>query len=97
MRHPGETPPFRDADGTIVAGSIAECGYRRLGGLDQSVMIRGESIANPPLIVLHGGSGWGETALFRYFNAPLEQSFTVVYWISAAPGGRLTVRSRDRR
>jgi pimeloyl-ACP methyl ester carboxylesterase len=49
-------------------------------------MIRGESIANPPLIVLHGGPGWSETALFRYFNAPLEQSFTVVYWDQRGAG-----------
>ena len=69
-----------------MAGSIAECGYRRLGGLDQWVMIRGGSVANPPLIMLHGGPGWSETALFRYFNAPLEQSFTVVHWDQRGAG-----------
>jgi pimeloyl-ACP methyl ester carboxylesterase len=85
MRRSG-TPPFRDADGTVVADSIAECGHRRLGGLDQWVMIRGESIANPPLIMLHGGPGWSETGLFRYFNAPLEQSFVVAYWDQRGAG-----------
>ena len=54
--------------------------YRRLGGLDQWVMVRGESIANPSLILLHGGPGLSETRFFRRFNAPLETSFTVVYW-----------------
>ena len=58
-------------------GSVAEIAYLRLGGLDQWVMIRGESVANPPLILLHGGPGWSETAFWRYFNAPLEKSFTV--------------------
>ena len=43
-------------------------------------MLRGESLANPPLILLHGGPGFSETALFRHFLAPLEKSFTVVYW-----------------
>jgi pimeloyl-ACP methyl ester carboxylesterase len=69
-----------------VSGSIAEIAYRRLGGLDQWVMIRGESVANPPLILLHGGPGWSETRFFRSFNAPLEQSFTAVYWDQRGAG-----------
>ena len=63
-----------------VARQHAEVVYRRLGGLDQWVMVRGESIANPSLILLHGGPGLSETRFFRRFNAPLEKSFTVVYW-----------------
>ena len=86
MRKPGKTPPFRGADGNVVAGSIAEIGYRRLGGLDQWVMIRGESVANPPLMMLHGGRGFSETGLFRHFNAPLEKSFTVIYWDQRGAG-----------
>jgi pimeloyl-ACP methyl ester carboxylesterase len=80
MRHLGRTPPFRGPHGELVSGSIAEIAYQRLGGLNQWVMMRGESVANPPLILLHGGPGLSETALFRHFNAPLEKSFTVVYW-----------------
>jgi pimeloyl-ACP methyl ester carboxylesterase len=86
MRKPGKTPPFRVAAGNIVAGGIAEIGYRRLGGVDQWMMIRGESVANPPLIMLHGGPGFSETGLFRHFNAPLEKSFTVVYWDQRGAG-----------
>jgi pimeloyl-ACP methyl ester carboxylesterase len=86
MRNPGKTPPFRAADGKIVPGSIAEVAYRRLGGLDQWVMMRGESVANPPLILLHGGPGFSETGLFRYFNAPLEKSFAVIYWDQRGAG-----------
>jgi pimeloyl-ACP methyl ester carboxylesterase len=86
MRHRGKTPPFRGPGGEVVPGSIAEIAYRRLGGLDQWVMIRGESVANTPLILLHGGPGLSETALFRHFNAPLEKSFTVVYWDQRGAG-----------
>jgi proline iminopeptidase len=57
MRHPGKTPPFRGSDGEMLPGSIAEVAYLRLGGVDQRVMIRGESVANPPLILLHAGRG----------------------------------------
>ena len=49
-------------------------------------MIRGESLANPPLIMLHGGPGLSETGFFRHFNAPLEKSFTVVYWDQRGAG-----------
>ena len=86
MNHLGKTPPFRGPHGDLVPGSIAEVAYRRLGGLDQWVMIRGESVANPPLVLLHGGPGLSETGLFRYFNAPLERSFTAVYWDQRGAG-----------
>ena len=59
----------------------------RLGrGLEQSVMIRGESVANPPLILLHGGPGSARRGCLRLFNAPLEKSFTVVYSDQRGPG-----------
>ena len=86
MRHLGTTPRFLGPRGEVVSGSIAEIAYRRLGGIDQWVMIRGESLANPLLILLHGGPGLSETALFRHFNAPLEKSFTVVYWDQRGAG-----------
>jgi pimeloyl-ACP methyl ester carboxylesterase len=86
MRHPGQTPPFRGSDGEVLPGSIAEVAYLRLGGIDQWVMIRGQSVANPPLILLHGGPGLSETRLFRRYNAALEKSFTVVYWDQRGAG-----------
>ncbi len=92
MRHRGNTRPFRTLTGEILPGSIAEIGYLSLGGIEQWVMIRGESIANPLLILVHGGPGFPETRLFRYFNAPLEKSFTVVYWEQRGTG-----KSFDRK
>ena len=92
MKHRGSTPPFRTPEGKILTGSIAYIGYLRLGGLDQWVMIRGENLANQPIILLHGGPGLTETPLFRHFNAPLEKSFTVVYWDQRGAG-----KSFDRR
>src|ERR1035438_10143950 len=86
MRHLGKTPPFRGPKGGILPGSIAEIGYLRLGGLSQWVMIRGESLANPPLILLHGGPGFSEMRLFRRYNGPLERTFTVVYWDQRGAG-----------
>jgi pimeloyl-ACP methyl ester carboxylesterase len=91
MKHLGKTRPFRTSRGDVVGGSIAEVAYLRLGGVDQWVMIRGESVDNPPLIFLHGGPGWSETAFLRTFNASLEKAFTVVYWDQRGAG-----RSFDR-
>lgn len=70
----------------MLAGSIAETAYLRIGGIDQWLMIRGESVANPVLVLLHGGPGSPETSLFRYFNSSLEKSFTLVYWEQRGAG-----------
>src|SRR5215475_12123833 len=80
MRFRGSTSPFLTPTGEILPGSIAEIRYMRLGEFDQWVMIRGESVSNPVLILLHGGPGFPEMRLFRYFNAPVEKRFTLVYW-----------------
>ncbi len=86
MKRLGRTPPFRGPRGDVLRGSIAEIGRLQLGGVDQWVMIRGESVENPPLILLHGGPGISETRLFRHFNAELERDFTVVYWDQRGAG-----------
>jgi pimeloyl-ACP methyl ester carboxylesterase len=86
MRHFGTTRPFEGPASEVLPGSIAEIRYLRLGGLDQWVMIRGQSVANPPLILLHGGPGLSETPFFRRFNAPLEEAFTLVYWDQRGSG-----------
>lgn len=92
MKHRGRTPQLRGADGTVLRDSIAEVRFRPLGGLEQWVMIRGENVDNPALVMLHGGPGFSETRLFRHFNAPLERAFTVVYWDQRESG-----KSFDRR
>ena len=71
MRNLGKTPPFRGPHGEVASGSVAEVAYHRLGGVDQWVMIRGESLANPPLIMLHGGQ-----TERRYLTKRLKQVST---------------------
>lgn len=80
------TPEFRDADGNVIPGSIASMEMLDIGGIRQSVWFRGVSDDNPPLILLHGGPGASESALFRQFNAALEQQFLVVYWEQRGTG-----------
>jgi pimeloyl-ACP methyl ester carboxylesterase/membrane protease YdiL (CAAX protease family) len=80
------TEPFRGPDGNVLVNSVAEVRYVRLGGVDQWVMIRGKNVANPPLIVLHGGPGMSEMGFFRHCNAALERHFTVVHWDQRGAG-----------
>jgi pimeloyl-ACP methyl ester carboxylesterase len=86
VKNPGTTPPFRGADGVVLPLSIAKPAYLRIGGIDQWVMIRGENVEKPILLLLHGGPGFPETNLFRYFNSSLERTFTVVYWEQRGTG-----------
>jgi pimeloyl-ACP methyl ester carboxylesterase len=54
--------------------------YLPIGGIDQWVMMRGRTIANPPLVVLHGGPGMSEMRFLRHYAARLEDDFTVIHW-----------------
>jgi pimeloyl-ACP methyl ester carboxylesterase len=86
MKRSIETLPFLGRDGEVVPGSIAEASYVQLGGPWQWVMIRGEDLANPLLVVLHGGPGFSDTTFLRYHTPELEKSFTVVYWDQRGAG-----------
>lgn len=57
-----------------------------IGGYPQYVLIRSHNIKNPVLLILHGGPGASETAMFRKFNGELEKHFTVVYWDQRGAG-----------
>ncbi len=65
---------------------ISEMRYVELNGVEQWVLIRGENIENPILLVLHGGPGTSEAAFFRAFNSALEESYTVVHWDQRGAG-----------
>lgn len=80
------TPPFVDADGHIIPGSIASMETVTIGGLSQSVWFRGVDTKKPAVILLHGGPGISESALFRHYDAALEQNFLMVYWEQRGTG-----------
>ncbi len=52
----------------------------KIGGIGQSVLIRGKSSDNPILLVLHGGPGCSTMGLITHFNKELEDHFLVVNW-----------------
>jgi pimeloyl-ACP methyl ester carboxylesterase len=80
------TPPFRDAAGRELQGSVASMEMASIGGIEQSLWLRGRDVRNPPLVLLHGGPGASEGALFRRYNAALEDHFIVAYWDQRGAG-----------
>jgi pimeloyl-ACP methyl ester carboxylesterase len=80
------THPFTDAKGRVVPGSTATMEMLPIGGISQSVWFRGVNTRNPVLILLHGGPGASESALFRHYDAELEHHFLVVYWEQRGAG-----------
>lgn len=86
-RRPGRTAPIVDARGRPMPGSIAAIETMVIGGVAQTVLIRGHDVTNPVLLFLHGGPGTSEMPLLRVFNLPaLERRFTVVVWDQRGAG-----------
>jgi proline iminopeptidase len=82
----GSTPPFQNSNGSVVTGSVAQMQRIKLGGVNQSVTIRGLNVNAPILIWLHGGPGQDETGMLRKYNSVLEKHFLVVYWTQRGTG-----------
>ena len=57
-----------------------------LGGINQWISIRTKDVQKPILLYLHGGPGTPVMPLFRHFQAPLEDHFTVVQWEQRGAG-----------
>jgi proline iminopeptidase len=78
--------PFRDSRGQPIPGSVATMTDATIGGVTQRLWFRAVNTTNPPVILLHGGPGASEAALFRYFNADLEHRFLMVHWEQRGTG-----------
>lgn len=57
-----------------------------LGGEEQYVEITGASSELPVLLFIHGGPGWPQTPLLRYFNADLSKHMVLVAWEQSGCG-----------
>lgn len=75
---PGSTPPVLGRDGQPIPGSIAELATVRLGGQDQTVLIRAADPSKPVLLYLSGGPGQSDLAFSRVFSNPWVDDFVVV-------------------
>lgn len=83
---PASTPPILGADGKLVPGSIAELTTVRLGGHDQTIMIRGYSANKPVLLYLNGGTGQSGLPFTRVVLDDLSRDFVIVDWDQRGTG-----------
>ena len=90
------TPRIRPSQVTPeTTGSIAELSKVRLGGAEQSVLIRGSDISRPVLLFLHGGPGMPTMYLAYDFQRELERHFVVVQWDRRGAGKSYDARFPD--
>lgn len=82
----GQHSTIEDVSGHVIPDSVAEMRRVKLGGVEQSITIRGRNANAPILIWLHGGPGQDETGLWRRYNSALEDHFVVVYWTQRGTG-----------
>lgn len=56
-----------------------------IGGIKQSILVKGESIENPLILMLHGGPGYPLMPFSHTLNR-LEEEFIVAYWDQRGAG-----------
>lgn len=83
---PSSTAPVVGPDGAPLAGSIAELVTVPIGGVEQSIMLRGASADAPVLLFLEGGPGGTAVGSMRAAGEPLEQTFVVATWDQRGTG-----------
>ena len=94
MKTPAAQPANRTEAADVVRGLrriVTPNGIERsqlvgIGGIEQSVTIRGDDLSNPVLLVLHGGPGYPETPLDWWYARGWEEYFTVVEWDQRGAG-----------
>lgn len=71
-----------------IAGAHAIAALERieLGGVQQTILLRGHDTRKPVLLYLHGGPGGAHLSLAPFYSAELERHFVVVHWDQRGAG-----------
>jgi pimeloyl-ACP methyl ester carboxylesterase len=77
---PASTPPI---DGENAIASLETIS---LGGVDQTILVRGRNRSAPVLLYIHGGPGFAQIPLARFYSDALEEQFVVVHWDQRGAG-----------
>lgn len=70
----------------FLKNSIARYETVELGGIKQSILIRGDDTSNPVLLYLHGGPANPETSFITKYQKEWEKHFVVVNWDQRGSG-----------
>jgi len=66
--------------------AIASLERISLGGVEQTILLRGQDRRNPVLLYVHGGPGFGQLPIARFYSEELERHFVVVHWDQRGAG-----------
>ena len=71
-----------------IDGSNAIAALERvsLGGVEQTILLRGRDRSKPVLLYLHGGPGFAQLPLAPGYSDQLERRFVVVHWDQRGAG-----------
>ena len=82
----GTIKPYKDSEGNVLLGSIAEKVYVEINGSKQGMIIKGEDLNKPVLLLVHGGPGLSDYFLSTLYETGLEKEFVVCYWEQRGTG-----------
>ncbi len=84
----GVRAALRPASTSPIAGPNAIAAVERieLGGVEQTVLIRGHDQSAPVLLYLHGGPGFAHLPMAPAYSDELEKHFVVVHWDQRGAG-----------
>lgn len=83
---PGKPRAIMNEDGEKPAGSLSEKVYVQINGVRQGMFIESRNLANPVLLVVHGGPGCPDYMLTQAHPTGLERHFTVCWWEQRGAG-----------
>ncbi len=86
IKSPGTPERILDEHGNKLSNSISEIIKIPVNGIDQHLIIRGQNVNKPILLLLHGGPGSPEFPFFKDKDLNLEELFVVVHWEQRGAG-----------
>ena len=88
-------PAFLRAGHKIKAPGVDLTENALIGGVRQTLCIRGEDIANPAILFLHGGPGTPMIPFIHGWQYDLEKDFTIVQWDQRNTGRTFKLNDPD--
>lgn len=85
----GAAKTFGDIRKASLAGGVDEAGYRRIGGIEQWITVRGRHKDAPLILLLHGGPGFTSTPSSYFETAGWQEYFLVAEWDQRGAGKTL--------